>query len=172
MWPPLHWEVPTGQQWEQGRVPAETAGAGQGLSTVDSPQHPQGGHREELGAAAVHPKGFHPLIPSREEAKGGLGPRAAQLGASLLISSSGQCQRYCPVSPIFHFLQGIFSLSHPHWRGPRQRTGSALAWLGWGAEQQPQPHCVPLSAPHFHLLCSHEQLHGLCWVYLQCRERG
>ena len=38
------------------------------------------------------------------------------------------------------------------------------------AKQEPQPHCVPLSAAHFHLLCGREQLHGLGRVYL--RQRG
>lgn len=190
------WDVPTGQQGEQGRVlPGKLGqgkvlpgkvGLGQGPSresgsragSFHSSSTPARGHREELGAGGVPrppPQGISsPLFPTGRKPRVGsaASPRAAQLGASLLISSSGRWQRYCPISPIFHFLQGIFSLSHPHWRGPRQRAGSTLVWLGWGIKQQPQPHCVPLSVAHFHLLCSHEQLYGLCWVYLQWRERG
>ena len=173
------WGVPTGQQWEQGRVPPEMVGAGQGLSGGDLPQHPRGGHRGGLRATSVHPRPpprgiLAPLIPSRERSQGQARPPAQAL-------HRGQHSRV-PPSPLPPVADGSDIVPyHPYFTFPRVFLArpthteealsreQALPWAGLAGEtkQQPQPHCVPLSVAHFHLLCSREQLHGLHWVYLQ-----
>lgn len=168
MAPSLCWGGLGGPNWA-------TVRAGQGPSTADLPQHPPGGYREELGADGVPrppPQGVSPPCPQQGGSQRCAWP-PAQGQLSWVPPSSfppvGDGSDTAPYHPYFIFSRVFLACSTL--TGEALDREQALLWLGW-AKKQPQPHCVPLSVAHFHLLCSHEQLHGLCWVYLQWRERG
>lgn len=169
MWPPhcagVAWEVPTGQQWEQGRV----------FPQQIYPSILQEGTEkswELMVCPDPRPREFHPPCPQERGSQRWAWP-PAQGQLSWVPPSSfppvADGSDTAPYHPYFIF-SGVF-LACPTLTGEALDREQALLWPGL-AKQQPQPHCVPLSVPHFHLLCSHEQLHGLYWVYLQQRERG
>lgn len=162
------WQVPPGQQWEQGRVLPQ-----QIYPSVL--QEGTGKSWELLMCPDPHPRVFHPPHPQQGGSQG-WARLPAQGQPSWVPPSSfppeADGSDTAPYHPYFIFSR-VF-LACPTLTGEALYREQALLWPGLAGEikQQPQPHCVPLSVAHFHLLCSHEQLHGLCWVYLQWRERG
>lgn len=150
------------RQWEQGRVVPQwiypsilQEGTGKSWELVVCTPDP-------------HSRGFHPPHPQQGGSQGWARPPAQGQHSRVPPSSfppAANGSDTAPYHPYFIFSR-VF-LACPTLTGEALDREQALLWPGWGTKQQPQPHCVPLSAAHFHLLCSHEQLHGLCWVYLQ-----
>lgn len=124
----------------------------------------------------IPPQGIfapHP-IPSREGSQGQAQPPAQALPQGQpswvppsLLPPVADGSDITPYHPYFIFSR-VF-LACPTLAEEALGREQALPRTGLAVQtkQQPQPHCVPLSAAHFHLLCSHEQLRRFHWIYLQ-----